>query len=338
MTTVPIVAPADLPELPAGPGTVLTEPLVGIDLRGAVTAVGPVDHDRILVGIGPVHPGWEPLAADLDLTLVPTAAGPDTVTVENPHATLDILGRAALDAPRAATVLASLLRWSGTLAVPAALDAESFAYSTLLGGPEFAAWLDRRGPRPLPPEVAEPVRVTRDGPVLHLELNRPERRNAYGRQLRDALVDALDVALLDPSVRRVELTGAGPAFCAGGDLDEFGTTPDLATAHLVRTRAGAARPLHALRERVAVRLHGACVGAGIELPAFAGHLTAAPDTVIRLPEIAMGLIPGAGGTVSVPRRIGRHRTLYLALTGHPLDAATARAWGLVDAVTTDVAR
>ncbi|WP_262401328.1 enoyl-CoA hydratase/isomerase family protein [Actinomadura sp. CNU-125] len=74
------------------------------------------------------------------------------------------------------------------------------------------------------------------------------------------------------------------------------------------------------------------MGAGVELPAFAGRVVARPDAVFRLPEIAMGLIPGAGGTVSLPRRIGRHRTLYMALTGEAIGADTALAWGLVDEI------
>jgi enoyl-CoA hydratase/carnithine racemase len=68
------------------------------------------------------------------------------------------------------------------------------------------------------------------------------------------------------------------------------------------------------------------------LPAFAARVVARPDTVIGLPELPLGLIPGAGGTVSLPRRIGRHRTVWLALTRRAIDAATARAWGLVDEV------
>jgi enoyl-CoA hydratase/carnithine racemase len=61
-------------------------------------------------------------------------------------------------------------------------------------------------------------------------------------------------------------------------------------------------------------------------------VTAAPDTLISLPELAVGLIPGAGGTVSIPRRIGRHRTVLLALTAARIDAATAHAWGLIDVI------
>jgi enoyl-CoA hydratase/carnithine racemase len=77
-------------------------------------------------------------------------------------------------------------------------------------------------------------------------------------------------------------------------------------------------------------LHGACAGSGIELPAFAGSVAARPGTRIWLPELAMGLIPGAGGTVSLPRRIGRGRTAWMALSGRPVDVPTALEWGLVD--------
>ena len=79
-------------------------------------------------------------------------------------------------------------------------------------------------------------------------------------------------------------------------------------------------------------MHGACVGAGTELPAFAAHVLARPDATFQLPEVPMGLIPGAGGTVSLPRRIGRQRTAYLAITGSAIDAATALAWHLVDRI------
>lgn len=149
---------------------------------------------------------------------------------------------------------------------------------------------------------------------------------------RDALCEALEVAALDPSITRVDLYGNGPAFCAGGDLSEFGTARDPAQAHLVRVHRSPAALLQRCGALVTAHLHGACVGAGIELPAFAGRVRAAPDTVIRLPEVEMGLIPGAGGTASLPLRIGRERTAYLALSGEALTAGEALRWGLVDEV------
>jgi enoyl-CoA hydratase/carnithine racemase len=165
--------------------------------------------------------------------------------------------------------------------------------------------------------------------VLSVVLARPARRNAVDAAMRDALVEALSIAELD-STLRVVLRGDGPCFSAGGDLDEFGSATDPAAAHLVRVQASAGAVLHRIRDRVRVRVHGACFGAGVELPAFAGHVVAAVGTTFVLPEVAMGLLPGAGGTVSIPRRIGRHRTLWLALSGAPLDASVALAWGLVD--------
>lgn len=90
--------------------------------------------------------------------------------------------------------------------------------------------------------------------------------------------------------------------------------------------------LRQLGRTVTVHLHGACVGAGSELSGFATNVRAAPDTTFRLPEISMGLIPGAGGTVSIPRRIGQGRTAWMALTGPPSTPPTALNWNLVDVI------
>ena len=318
----------------------VADPLVAVDLDGgapdavlACAAARARDGDRVLVGIasGPLPASVRPLLAALDLTLAAAGDARECVTVPDPDAEAGVLSQAAARNPQACSVLGQVLRITEALPVGAALEAESFAYSTLLGGPEFGRWLGARGHRPPPPPAEQPVIVRRDGTRLLITLNRPERRNAYGRQLRDALTDALRVALLDPAVTGVVLDGAGPCFCSGGDLAEFGTAPDLATAHFVRTRAGAARLIGELGPRIQARVHGPCAGAGIELAAFAGTVVAEAGTTFWLPEVGMGLIPGAGGTVSIPRRIGRWRTLYLALTGHRIDVATALAWGLVDA-------
>jgi len=150
--------------------------------------------------------------------------------------------------------------------------------------------------------------------------------------MRDALCEALAHVQQDASVRHVVLTGEGPSFSSGGDLDEFGTLPDPATAHAIRTTRNAGLLLSRSADRIEARVHGACVGAGAELPAFCHRTVAAPDAFFQLPELGMGLVPGAGGTVSLPRRIGRQRTAWLALTRSRLPAETALAWGLVDAL------
>ena len=235
-------------------------------------------------------------------------------------------------APLAAATLVQVLRAGVGLAPADGLVLESLAYATLQAGPEFGCWLAARSRRSTPrPTTAPVVRLERGAEELTITLDRPDRHNAFSARMRDALAEALALAAIDPSLA-VVLRGNGPSFCSGGDLDEFGTLSDPATAHLVRTTRSPARLLAEIGARVRAEVHGACVGAGIELAAFADRVVARPDTFVALPEVAMGLIPGAGGTVSLPRRIGRQRTAYLALSGRRLDVATAHAWGLVDAV------
>ena len=240
---------------------------------------------------------------------------------------------AAKRSPLAASVLVQLLRHSETLPLHDALLAESWAYSTLQSGPEFATWLAARTPGDPAPEHPEPaVLARREGSLLHLTLNRPERHNAYSAEMRDALCESLDVADADPSIERIRLDGAGSSFSSGGELAEFGTLADPATAHAVRSVRNAGRLLARLAPRVEVHVHGACVGAGVELPAFAAKVSARADAWFMLPELSMGLVPGAGGTASLPRRIGRRRTAWLALSGERIDACTALEWGLVDEI------
>src|SRR6201997_5626481 len=211
---------------------------------------------------------------------------------------------------------------------------ESLAYSTLQAGPEFARWLDERGPARMP-DIADPVQAQRDGDTLRIRFNRPQRHNAFSTDARAALLEALAVARLDPSVTGIVLSGNGPSFCSGGDLDEFGTFADPVSAHLARTRHSPALALDALTARLGrscrAEVHGRVMGSGLEMAAVCGWIVARDDSVFGLPELGLGLIPGAGGTVSVTRRIGRWRTEYLVLSGRTVGADTARSWGLVDA-------
>ncbi len=232
--------------------------------------------------------------------------------------------------PIASMALVQLLRLSEGRDTESGLMLESLVYSTLQAGPEFAAWLSGYERKDPPPAAEPPVLVRRELDRLHLRLNRPERRNAFSAEMRDLLCEGLALAVCDDSIEEVVLSGAGPAFSSGGDLDEFGSLPDPATAHAIRSTRNAARLLAACAARTRAEVQGACVGAGVELPAYAARVVARSDAFFQLPELAMGLVPGAGGTVSLPRRIGRQRTAWLALSGARLDARTALEWRLVD--------
>jgi hypothetical protein len=274
-------------------------------------------------------------AADVILT-EDTAAGPPFVgPAEGPAAAIEKISASMDENPVAGTALALLLRTSAGLPVPAALIAESAAYSALQEGSEFRRWRSGRPARP-PEPGTDRVLVEQAGCELRVTLSRPARRNAVDWRMRDALAGALAIAAADPGLR-VVLRGAGPDFCAGGDLDEFGSRPDPAIAHLIRLTRSPASLMHVLAGRTTAYLHGSCLGAGIELPAFAGRVVAADNSRLGLPELRLGLVPGAGGTASLPRRIGRWRTAFLALSGQLLGAEEALRWGLVDAVAEQVA-
>ena len=251
------------------------------------------------------------------------------VVVEQGDVALDRIAENVTECPITATTLALLLRGQHRLSVGEGLVAESSAYSVLQSGPEFAAWRAAH-PARVDKDDGPRTKVERDGDVLSITLTRPDRLNALDARMRDELVEALTLAAASPDVARVELRGEGKAFCAGGDLDEFGSRPDPATAHLIRLQRSVGRALSRLEKSTATYLHGACVGSGIELAAFTDWVVASADTQIALPEIGLGLVPGAGGTVSLTRRIGRLRTAWLAFSACSIDAVTAKSWGLVD--------
>ena len=175
--------------------------------------------------------------------------------------------------------------------------------------------------------------VERNDDELHITLNRPHARNAYSTAMRDGLYEALQVLQVDQSLLRAVISGQGSCFCIGGDLNEFGRVSDPSTAHAVRSTRSVGQLLLELSSRLEFRLHSACIGAGIELPAFGARVVAHKNAFMQLPEITLGLLPGAGGTVSILARIGRQRTAYLALSARRISASTALEWGLIDAIT-----
>jgi enoyl-CoA hydratase/carnithine racemase len=239
---------------------------------------------------------------------------------------------AAATRHRQVSVAAALLLRDPPTDIWTGLVAESTTYSLLQSGPEFAAWL-RSPDRPQPAtDGGQRVRVDRrdEGDGAEVVLTRPSRHNALDVQMRDELFAALSELRLRKGP--IVVLAEGASFCSGGDLGQFGSFEDPASAHMVRLGRSLARRFAELSPRTVVGMHGACLGGGIELPAFAQRVVASDDAVLGLPEAGLGLIPGAGGTVSIPRRIGGPRTLDLIVTGRFLDAATALSWGLVDEV------
>lgn len=323
----PRVWPAhELVEALTGPGEpevagelVVLGPSAGLPSPEQIAAA--LDRLATLPGVVVGQPGWVPPTELVDLVDVLTSA-PDEV---------DDLVASVARHPAAARAAALHLRGAPRRDVPDGLVAESALYSALQSGPDHERWRADTPIRRGGAAEAARIRLERQGDQLRITLTRPEVRNALDVAMRDQLLEALAVAEADPSVR-VVLRGEGPAFCSGGDLDEFGTAPDPPAAHLIRLRRSVGRVLHRLADRTTVVVHGPCAGSGVELPAFAGRVVAHPDATFVLPELSMGLIPGAGGTVSLPARIGRHRTAWLVLTGRTIDAATARSWGLVDEI------
>lgn len=301
-------------------------------LRAAV-----VDHmgDALLIRFDDAPAALEPLAAEWlrRLPALTLAVGDDVPSdafdlVTDDPGTADGWCEAFARSPHAAQAAALLVRhpprdvWS-------ALVAESFVYSMLQGGPDFARWRAENPASPI--HDGEPrVRIDQRDRITEIVLTRPERHNALDARLRDELFDALRAA--GASEDPVVVRGEGPSFCSGGDLDEFGTFPDPVRANEIRLGRSVAWYFHDLAPRLVVAIHGACLGAGIELPAFAGHVVSADDARIGLPELGLGLVPGSGGTVSITRRSGRARLLQLLLSDHTLDAGTAQAWGLIDEV------
>ncbi|MBS0391207.1 MAG: enoyl-CoA hydratase/isomerase family protein [Proteobacteria bacterium] len=243
-------------------------------------------------------------------------------------------------APFTAMTLVQVLRVTEKMPATQALTVESLAYSTLQSGADFRRWFAARPSEPQRPSTDDgpPLLIERRNSALKIRLNRPSIRNAMTIEMRDALVEALELSVIDDSIKHIEVSGLGACFCTGGALEEFGSASDPATAHAVRSLRLPAATLLCSAASTRFHVHGACIGSGIEFPAFAHHLSASPGSFFQLPEIRFGLIPGAGGCVSIPRRIGRQRTAYLALSARRINTSTALEWGLIDEMTPAAAR
>jgi enoyl-CoA hydratase len=170
------------------------------------------------------------------------------------------------------------------------------------------------------------LQLDRLGPVVLLTLDRPERRNALNGELRDALQSAFHQIAADEDVRALVITGTDPSFCAGLDLNELTETlPDLGPNDLMDA-------LEALRVPIVAAVNGPAVTGGLELVLACDVVIGSDRATFADTHVRVGVHPGWGMTVALPRLIGAARARDLSLTGRFIDARTAERWGLVSRV------
>src|SRR5215469_12453363 len=162
-------------------------------------------------------------------------------------------------------------------------------------------------------------------------LNRPDRLNALTSEMGEALLAALDEAERDPGCRAILLTGVGCGFCAGQDLTEVMPTeagpPDLGP--LLDGYNAVIRKLRALPMPVVCAVNGVAAGAGANLALACDLVLAARSASFIQAFCKIGLIPDTGGTYFLPRLVGSARAMALAVTGDPVGAEQAAAWGMI---------
>lgn len=179
----------------------------------------------------------------------------------------------------------------------------------------------------------ETILLSMDGGVAEIALNRPRVLNAHNMQMRDDLHAALEAVRDDPDVNSVLLRGEGErAFCTGADLTEFGTAPSRVIARQVRWERDLWGLFLDLDRPIVAALHGFVIGSGIEMALLCDLRIASEDAVFGMPEAALGLIPAAGGTQTLPRTLGAPRALQGLLGGERIPASRAVAFGLAHRV------
>ncbi|MBV9751092.1 MAG: enoyl-CoA hydratase/isomerase family protein, partial [Hyphomicrobiales bacterium] len=169
------------------------------------------------------------------------------------------------------------------------------------------------------------VDVKRTGDIALVTLDHPPV-NALSQAVRSGLEDAVKTLGADPAVKAVVITGAGRCFSAGADITEFGGGPRKPPLYQV------IHDIEALQKPVVAAMHGTSLGGGFEVALGCHYRIADAKAKMGLPEVKIGLIPGAGGTQRLPRAIGVTAALDMIVSGNPIDAETARRAGLVDRI------
>ncbi|OGO17399.1 MAG: hypothetical protein A2Z02_05020, partial [Chloroflexi bacterium RBG_16_48_7] len=169
--------------------------------------------------------------------------------------------------------------------------------------------------------------------IAYITLNRPQALNVYNLKMRDDLFEVLSALKVDPDIDVAILRGAGPkAFCAGADLSEFLSAPPPVFARKARFDRDIWGLFLSIRQPIIAALHGYVLGSGIEMALCCDLRIATENAQFGLPEVALGIIPAAGATQTLPRAIGRARTLDMLLTGRWINSAEAYESKLVNRV------
>jgi enoyl-CoA hydratase/carnithine racemase len=180
------------------------------------------------------------------------------------------------------------------------------------------------------------VRSTLVDGVLTLTLDRPQRRNAIDPELRDALRSALDDAAVDPAVHAVVVTGAGGAFCAGGDVERFDELHDArAYRHVSHRLTDLIEAIERLEKPVVAAIDGAVTGAGLALALACDWRVGAPTARILFGEGRVGLVPTHGGLTRLVKLLGLARAKEVLLGGEELDGIAAHTAGLLSELAPD---
>jgi enoyl-CoA hydratase/carnithine racemase len=173
--------------------------------------------------------------------------------------------------------------------------------------------------------------VSIEPPAARITLNRPEKRNALSLALMQELIAVLEEASSVPDVRAIVIEGAGPAFSAGHDLSEMVGRDAAFYEQLFDVCTVLMETIHRVPQPVIAKVHGIATAAGCQLVAACDLAVAAEGTRFATPGVKIGLFCSTP-MVPVSRAVGRKRALELLLTGEPIDAETARDWGLINSV------
>ena len=180
--------------------------------------------------------------------------------------------------------------------------------------------------------MSETLSVERNGNVLEIAFNRPEKKNALTRDMYAGVVSAFEAAEADPVIRAILLTGRGDTFTSGNDIRDFQAR---AAGNERRDGSPFLAALSTLKKPLVGAVNGAAIGVGTTMLAHCDLIVAARRARFQMPFTSLGLVPEAGSSLLFPRLVGLQRANALLLLGESIDAETAREWGLVNQVVDD---